>query len=202
MSLLLSFFMAVLGVFSFAPNTQCYVTASSCYLYTEASFSAEKVLIDESPVVLKHKDVVVVQSEENDFCLVTLAGSETEGYVYKFYITNNSSQSVYPVFNATIRNETHIYDLDKNQTEYIAVKNQRVYIYEGFNDKKEYTAVQIVLPDGSLFNGYVKTKDLNPDGVSSTLIIAISAISAIVTVVLALVFIKKPKRRKKFGTKS
>lgn len=187
------------NVFSLAPNTQCYITASSCYVYSEASFSSEKITKDEELVKLSHKQVVTVQSEVGDFCLIKTQDEEIEGYVYKYYITNLSSQSVYPVFNAQTRCDTAIYDTDKNKTEYVAVKNQRIYLYEGFKYKEQYCAVQIVLSDGSLYNGYILTKDIKPDGISKTLIIAISAISAVVTIVLAIVFIKKPKKKKKLA---
>ena len=111
---------------------------------------------------------------------------------------SNTSQYIYPVTNATIRNDTKIYDLQLSDSELpLAKKNTRVYLYNGFDDKKEYTSVQIVLESGELYNGFIKTADIKPDGVSGLLIAGISIIAASVTVILSLVFIKKKKKSKK-----
>ena len=79
----------------------------------------------------------------------------------------------------------------------IAKKDTRIFIYSGFNEKKQYTPVQLVLEDGSLYNGYIKTADIKPDGISSLLIIGISIIAAAVTIILSLVFIQKKNKKKK-----
>lgn len=197
MSLLLSILMLFTNAFTIQPNTEYYVTASSCYLYEDASFTAEKVKDGENYIILTHGDVVISENEEGNFALITIKNTEIQGYIYKYYISQNSSQSVYPVFNARVREDSIIYDLNKQETHFSAKKDQRVYIYEGFNDKEEYTAVQVVLEDGSLYNGFILTKNIQPDGISNLLIVAISIISAIVTIVLAVVFLKKFKNKKK-----
>lgn len=176
------------------------VVVSRCYLYTSDNFSSEKVSYQEENdtilVVLSYGDSVSINNFSGDFAFVTTQ-SEKQGYIYKYYITDNTSQNVYPVFNASIRRETPIYDIDKNQTEWTAKKGARVFIYEGFNDKNQWTAVQIVLEDESLYNGYVKTEDIKPDGVSGLLIVAISIIIAAVTIIMSLLYIKKKKKKKK-----
>ena len=173
-------------------------------MYTEADFNSDKIVIIEDEktllVELWHGDEVKVESIGEKFALVT-TNDNIEGYIYKYYLSNNASQSVYPVFNASLRKESVIYDIDQNPTDYIGEKGTRVYIYQGFDDDKEFTAVQIVLEDGSLYNGYVLTANVNPDGVSGLLIIAISIIVAGVTIILSLVFIKKKKDKKKGGLK-
>lgn len=60
-------------------------------------------------------------------------------------------------------------------------------------------AVQIVLEDGSLYNGYMLKADIEPDGISATLIVGITIIVAVATIILSLLFIKKKK--KKSGSK-
>lgn len=207
MSVLLSIFMVFCNLFGFAFQTQntiayqtqseYYVTASSCYLYSEASFLASKVTFEGKDVILKHGDKLEFQEEVENFAFVNLKNIEASGYIYKYYITNNTTLDVYPVFNASIRENCDVFDLDKNPTSIKANKNQRVFLYEGFNDKEEYTAVQLVLEDGSLYNGYILSKNINPDGVSTLLIVAISIICASVTIILTLVFIKKKKKIKK-----
>ena len=176
------------------------VIVSNCYLYTEADFSSNRVSYFDGEnnvfVMLKHGDQVNVKEISGDFVLVDNQEGK-EGYVYKYYLSNNTSQSVYPVFNATVRKNTTIYDLEKSPTEFTAKKGARAYIYQGFNDKEKYTAVQIVLEDESLYNGYILTSDIAPDGVNGLLIVAISIIIAAVTIVLSLVFIKKKGKKQK-----
>ncbi len=178
----------------------CYTTviSSKCDLYLEPSFISPKITVEENIISVKHNQQVKVISVEGDFALIKF--QKQEGYVYKYYLkpTQNTSQYIYPVTNATIRNDTKIYDLQLSDSELpLAKKNTRVYLYNGFDDKKEYTSVQIVLESGELYNGFIKTADIKPDGVSGLLIAGISIIAASVTVILSLVFIKKKKKSKK-----
>lgn len=174
------------------------VIVSRCYLHTADSLSSEKVTYaqgeDTILVVLEYGDIVNIESVTGEFAFVTTA-DEKEGYIYKYYITENTSQAVYPVFNASVRKDTIIYDINKNATEYTAKKGTRVYIYKGFDDKEKYTAIQIVLDDENVYNGYILTEDVDPDGISGVLIIAISIIVAGVTIILSLVYIKKKKSK-------
>lgn len=179
---------------------QAKVIVSRTYLYTADNFSSEKVSYEDGEntilVTLKHGDTLTIESFSGDFAYVNTT-DEKSGYIYKYYISDNTSQEVYPVFNASIRKDTKIYDIEQNETEFTAKKGSRVYIYQGFNDKKEYTAVQIVLDDQTLYNGYILTSDIKPDGVSGLLIVAITIIVAAVTIILSLLFIKKKKKSKK-----
>lgn len=199
------------GVFAlalFIPSQTAYalqeggiakIIVSRCHLYKEADFSSDKVTYMENEqeilIELWHGDEVKIESIGEKFVFISTE-ENIEGYVYKYYLSDSTSQVVYPVFNASLRKDSVIFDLDKKETGYIGKKNARIYIYEGFDDDKEYTALQIVLEDGSLYNGYVLTENVNPDGVSGLLIIAISVIAAAVTVILSLLFIKKKKDKK------
>lgn len=194
MSLLLSFLLIFTGAFTFSTNSEYYVTASSCYLYEDASFESKKIQVGEEDVVINHGQKVVVKNETNDFCYITIKNTEINGYIYKYYLAENNSISYHPVFNASIRKESAVYDINLNETEMTIKQNQRVYLYEGFDSKKEYTAIQFSLEDGSVFNGYVLTENIAPDGVSRLLIIGIPLILATVTIVLSIVLIRKKKK--------
>lgn len=176
------------------------VIVSRSNLYSADNFISSKVSYQEGEstilVVVKHGEEVYIEHFTGEFAYVSTKEGH-KGYIYKYYLTQNSSQIVYPVFNASVRKNTIIYDIDKMETDKIAQKDSRVYIYEGFDDKKELTAIQIVLDDQTLYNGYIKTEDIAPDGVSGLLIIAISIIIAGVTIILSLVYIKKNKKSKK-----
>lgn len=175
-----------------------YIISSRAYLYSEASFSSEKVMLNDEEVVLYHGQNLTIIAEQDDFVQIELTynGENIEGFVYKYYVTNTTSQTVYPVFNGSVRRDTMVYDIDL-QPQYNIKSGQEVYIYSGYDDDDEYTAVQVVLEDGSLYNGYVLTQDLQPRGVSPLLIVGISIIAACVTVILSLIFIKKVKKNKK-----
>lgn len=196
MNLLLSLFMLFTGAMTLTPNTEYYITASSCYVYEDASFDSQKLEQDENVIILAHGDKVTFKSQSGNFCLVKINSSDVEGYVYKYYLASNDSITYYPVFNASIREDSVVYDLEHNPTDLTVKKNQRVYLYEGFSGK-EYTNIQFVTEDGTLYNGCVLTEKVKPDGVNRLLIVAIPLIAAIVTVVLSVVFIQKKKKRKK-----
>ena len=175
-----------------------YVIASKCNLYSEAKFDSEKVttLDDlEQPVLitLKFGEEVIITEIQDDFAKVSVRN--VEGWVYKYYLSQSNSQDVYPVFNGTVRKDSVVYDVDKEPTEIIAKADSRIFIYKGFS-KKELTAVQIVLDDGSLYTGYLTTADIEPDGVSKLLIVAITIIIAAVTIILSIIFIKKGRKKK------
>lgn len=174
-------------------NISLEVIVSECYLYKEASFNSEKILNQEEPLILSFEEKLsLVQKEEKFYLVQTDKG--INGYVYKYYVCEKNEFYIYPTFNATIRTDNAvIYDINKKETSLTAHSGQAVYLYEGFSSEK-FTAIQIVLDDGSLYNGYMLTKDIQPSGISSTLIIGISIIAAVVTIVLSLVFIKKKKK--------
>lgn len=180
---------------------QAFVIASKCNLYTSADFSSNKVTVldeEEQPVLitLRLNDKVVITDFQDDFAFVETSKG-AEGWMYKYYLTQNEGQDVYPVFNASTRNNTIVYDTDKTTPIETIQKDTRLYLYEGFDKKSDYTAVQVVLSDTSLRVGYINTADIAPDGVSKTLIVAITIIAAAVTIILSLVFIKKKKKKDK-----
>lgn len=184
--------------FALESGQSAKVIASRCAVYTSADFLSDKITVtaeeEEKTYYLYHDDIVEVLSLENDFALIK-SEQDIEGYVYKYYLTQNTPQVVYPVFNGTIRKDTQIFDLDLASSGYTAKKGQRVFIYKAFDTKEDYTSVQVVLDDGSLYNGYVLKKDVNPDGISSLLIVGISVIASAVTIILSIVFIKKRKKK-------
>lgn len=175
------------------------VIASSCFLYEEPSFESEKVQAGDTDLVLDFGQTLTLLVEEDDFALVQTAEGQV-GYIYKYYISNKDDFEVYPSFNGYVRAEkATIYNMNFEPTTYRASSGQGVYLYQGFDSENEYTAMQIVLEDGSLYNGYILTADLEPKGISASLIVGITIIVAVATIILSLVFIKKKK--KKSGSK-
>ena len=197
MSLLLSIFMSLLSISSFVPMQESKIIASCCYLYSHPSFESEKIYDDNGQaVVLNLGDKIeIIQDDGGDFVLAKEA--EHEGYIYRYYISATGEQLVYPSFNGTLRKESLLFDNNLVQTAITLKEGERLFLYDGYDDKREYTPVQVVLEDGSLYNGLILTSNIKPDGISSLLIIGITIIAASVTIILSLIFIKKSKDKKK-----
>ena len=196
MKFLLTIFSFFLAMSPLQVGTTLYVASSYCYVYTDPDFESEKIETDEDFYVLKTYDEVEFKEEQSDFYLVKTKDN-IEGWVYKFYLTTNKSQSVYPVFNASIRNDCEVYNFDGTKNGQSLKKDTRIYLYKGFNDKEKFTYIQYVQEDGTLVNAMVLTEHIQPDGLSSLVIIAISLVASIATIVLMVVFIKKPKKKVK-----
>ncbi len=187
--------------FADTSSTQVSVIATVCYIYSTPDFTSPIEDENGNQISLRHGDKLeLIEENENDFYKVelNLTDQKIEGFVFKHYVTKNlNGQDVYPVFNGRVLfDNAVIYDVNKEETTFRANKNQEVFIHGGFNDKNEYTAIAIVLEDSSLFYGYMKTKDVNPYGVSAGLITSITIIAALVTIITSVVFIKKTKKKK------
>ena len=196
MKLLLSIFSFFLTLSPLQVGTTLYVASSYCYVYTDPDFESAKIEVNEDFYTLKTYDEVEFRDEQDDFYLVKTK-DDIEGWVYKYYLTTNKSQSVYPVFNATIRNDCEVYNFDGTKNGQSLKKDARVYLYKGFNDKEKFTSIQYIQEDGTLVNAMVLTEQIQPDGLSSLVIVAISLVASITTIVLMVVFIKKPKKKSK-----
>ncbi len=191
---------AVLSLLTFMSPTSSGETLSVistvCTLYQTADFSSMVIDADGKPVVFHHGDKLTFIEEKGDFFKVE--NEESEGYVFKFYVTSNKSgQDVYPVFNGTvIATESKIFNVDGTESGHKVKQGQEIFIYGGFDGKEKMTAISFVLDNGSLFYGLIATKDIKAYGISSALITAITIIIALVTIILAVVFIKKSKTKK------
>lgn len=189
---------ALIILSAFEPNTTAIVLASRCPLYSAPNFTSAIVQYEDADFYLSRNDQVEIIQTEGEFVLVK-ANETTQGYIYKYYLTQNSSQITYPVFNATMRENSPIYDLEKTSVD-IAEKGKRVFIFNGFdNVDGGFTEIQIVLENGELYSGLVKSSSLKPDGINRNAIIAIPIILAGITVVLSIVFLGRKKKKKKMA---
>ena len=103
---------AIIVLSAFAPNSTAFVLASRCPLYSTPDFTSSIVQYEETDYFLSQNDQVEVLSTEGDFVLVKTS-ENVEGYVYKYYLTQNTSQETYPVFNCSVRENCLVYDLKK-----------------------------------------------------------------------------------------
>lgn len=198
MSFILSIFLTLFSITAPYSTNYAQIVVSACHLFTTPSFESAKVLdLSNEEIILKQNDSVLVLEESGDFALVQIDNT-IRGYVYKYYLSYGENIDVYPTFNATIRHDgTQVYNLDYSQSNIVLDSGTRVFIYGGYDDKNEYTAIQFVDGNGTLIHGFVQTSNINPDGVSSLLIVGISIIVACVTIILSIIFIKKSRSNKK-----
>ena len=192
---LLSLCLSFISVFASTPATY-QVCASECYVYEEPSFESEIVMFENEELVLKHGQEVTLLVEGERFSYVEVQ-DDVYGYVYNYYLSPVGGQEIYPAFNGFVRTDgAVIYDMNFADSGFVARSGQEIYLYNGYYSSETYTAIQIVLEDGSLYNGYMLTADIEPQGISASLIVGITIIVAIVTIVLSLLFIKKKKKKK------
>lgn len=186
------------GVTTAETTPQVTVVSNTCYVYEDASFDSPIYDGDEK-VTFTHGEKLDVLSDENgDFIKIKFSiGEQTQsGYVYRYYVTYSTlSQEQYPVFNAkVIHDEAIIYKSDKTPSGHTAKAGQGIYLYKGYSSG-EWNAVEIVLEDGSLYYGYMKTADISTNGISAGLITGIMLIATCLTIIFLLVFMKKKKKR-------
>lgn len=176
---------------------QVSVVADHCYVYESESFGSP-ILNGEDKIEFKHGDKLNVLSDAgNNFIQVNFTNGENEqsGYVYRYYVTYSTlPQTQYPVFNGRVsKNDAVIYSLDKTDSGHVAKSGQGIYLYEGFK-KDEWNNVAIVLEDGTLYYGYMKTTDITPNGINTGLITGITLIMTCLTLIFMLLFMKKKKK--------
>lgn len=194
--LALSFF----SVMNFSPTVgdSIFVLSDSAYLYSAPSLTSEIVVELE-----KGDELSLVSSTQTDgfWQVVYQTDLETyEGFVYSELAGPVSdSQEVLLSCNATIINSTQVLSISSLEPVCQLEKGTRVFLYEGYDDSKDYLAIRFE-NDGQILTGQVRIEDVQPDGVNAALIVAITAIVAIVSIIIILLGITKKKRHKKLKT--
>ena len=116
---------------------------------------------------------------------------EVSGYILIAYALdcNIKSPIIYLDTNATLTNASSVFRLVGD--EYIEVNdialevNTRIKILDGYDINKEYCKVSFPFED-EIFTYYLQAEDINPDGIGSRFVIAISLIVVCVSIFLIL----------------
>ena len=174
------------------------VVANSATLFSDYNFTSEKLL------VLSHNDEVEIETEDNvpveyvsgDFVFYKATYEDKTGYVLGDLVTlkTNQIESI-PNFNAKTNSSCKVYfknDLNFVESEITLEKHEKIFLYEGFDSKSEWTAISF-LSNNQVLYGYIKTENVAPNGINSIFITCISIILAVVGIVFAWVFIKNKK---------
>lgn len=191
-------------------NSTYIVSANSAVVFAEADFSSEKI------ATLAHKDEIVVLTDDdvpvtefwNEFKFFKINlkenGIENEnfdcGYVVADLLTPKQEEIVaIPNFNAKTNKECHVFSQENGkfvENETILTRGQQIFLYEGFDAKKDFTAISFVL-DGKVLYGFLKTDDISPNGINPLLITCTVLIVAMLSIIFAWLFMKNKHVRLK-----
>lgn len=192
-ALLLSLLMIV-SPLSANVGREVYLLTDSAYVYADADYTSEKI------AEVHYNDKFTIQDSEttNGFYYISFTLNEvaTTGYISADVVGEKApAQEVVLSYNAKMLNDSTVLNITDDSEICSIKKGQRVLLFEGYSNKTDYVAVKFV-QDGKVIIGKVKTEDVKPDGVNSALIISLTAITALVSVVLILLGITKKKRHK------
>ncbi len=182
-------------------NSQIYVvTANKATVFAEADLTSEKLY------VLNHKTEVKIEFEndnpkvynENGFVFFKVESADNMGYVLAdLVIPKTDFLETIPKFNGRTNGKATVYFLEDGKyvaSEITLPKHQRIFLYEGFNRKKEYNAVAFVY-ENEIIYGYLKESAIDPDGVNPVIITVVCFAIAAIGIILTFVFIKKKKTK-------
>lgn len=192
----------------FASTEENYiVTASSCCVYAEPNLSSKKI------EHFKNKDVVnlemidgepTIESSDNfNFYKLKdgiVVADETYSYILCELVTKESPQIMsIPNFNAKTNKKCEVYDFQEtgDGLKYVAneislKKGEQIFLYQGYNSKKPFTAVSF-LQDNKVYYAYLKTEDISPNGINPIILTCIFLTIAVLGIIFAWVFISKRK---------
>ncbi len=192
-ALLLSLLMIV-SPLSANVGSEVYLLTDSAYVYADADYASEKI------AEVHYNDKFTIQDSEttNGFYYISFTLNEVAatGYISADVVGEKApAQDVVLSYNAKMLNDSTVLNITDDSEICSIKKGQRVLLFEGYSNKTDYVAVKFV-QDGKVIIGKVKTEDVKPDGVNSALIISLTAITALVSVVLILLGITKKKRHK------
>ena len=154
-----------------------------------------------------HGDIVEVlgQDATGNFYEITHDGGT--GWVLANYVwqIDDSLGKItnFPDFNASVKYDTFAYNLDSGNYEITTIaisKDSRVKILSGYDNKKDYTEVQVVT-EGNLRVYYLLTEAIAPDGVNPMVIVAISLVATAIGIVFIVMGVRFTKKRRKESLK-
>ncbi|MBE7075985.1 MAG: hypothetical protein E7375_02845 [Clostridiales bacterium] len=177
------------------------VTANYAYIYQSFNQSSEKLkkVENKTEINIEFENGGPKQYTDGiDIFYKVLQYDEIDGFIYAELVTPKTKAIVsIPNFNAETNKDSIVYQKLDNEiveTSITLKKNERIFLYEGFKNKSDYTAIAY-LYENEVYYGYLKTKDISPDGINPIIITCITLIIAVLGIVFAWVFMKKKKQK-------
>lgn len=176
---------------SFAEEKQVIVNTSYTYLYKTEDF------LEHYDFKINANEILVCIDESENYYKVNYTFNETlyTGYIsYEIASIYTPPQDVILVYNGKILKETEVFEVtNDNIIEGVILKpGDQIYLYEGFDSKKEFTNIKFKYED-KVYVGRIPTTNLSPNGLNKAVIIALGMIVAFVGIVLILLGFKKKK---------
>lgn len=192
----------------FAQDTPKYkINANYASVFSDCDLNSEIV------ATLKLDDKIELELDSN-------VAKEYDGGSFKFYKIVAPEQCIgfvlcelvcletdtisnIPTFNAKTNKECFVFE--KTETSFIQkeislAKNTEIFLYEGFDKDSEFTAI-CYIHNNEVHYDYLKTDDINPNGINPLIIICLTLILALISLLTALFFMKRRKiKLKKVGT--
>lgn len=123
-------------------------------------------------------------------------GIESEhefGYIIADLLTEKQEEIMaIPNFNAKTNKDCHVFSQKNDkfeESETTLSRGQEIFLYEGFDAKKDFNAISYVL-DGKVFYGFLKTDDISPNGINPVIITCTILIVAVLSIIFAWLFMK------------
>lgn len=176
---------------SFADTEYVTINTSYSYLYKDTART------EHYDFKISGGEKLVLLEENLDYYKISYTYENTEyvGYIpTEIASIYQDDQDEIPVYNGKIIKKTNVYSLEGELIEGVSLDpKHEIYIYEGFDSKKEFTKIKFSL-NGKIYIGQVETVNLSPNGINKGVIIAFSIITAIVGVILIMLGFKKKKK--------
>ena len=178
------------------------VSANSAIIFENADLSSTKL------ETLSYGTFVDVETEDGNakifengaYKFYHVTHNEVDGYVIMDLVVENTQTiSAIPNFNGKTNAACIVYRLDGEnyiETGIMLTKKQQIFLYEGYNSKKEFATVAFVYENEVKF-GYIKMSAVDPNGINPIIITCICLIGAILGIVFAWLFVKGKKKTKK-----
>lgn len=191
-------FLSVNSALAEVDTATFFVFADFASVYENASLHSEKIAI------LAHKHEVEIELTSNE-PTEFLEGDcvfykiQNSGYILAELVSKKTKTlTSTPNFNAKTNTECNAFISNNGifeKTSTTLAKGTQIFLYEGYDSKKEFTAIAYV-KDNEVLYGYLETKNIKPNGINPTIIIVFSLVAAILGIALAFVFIKGNKKKK------
>lgn len=180
-------------------NNQYVITANSATVFAEPDFSSEKLatLSNKTEILIEMNENSPKKYENDGFVFFKIISS-FEGFVFSDLVTpKNDVLVAIPNFNAKTNSTCKVFFQENNkfvESKIILQKGTEIFLYQGFESKKDFTAIAFV-KDNHVLYGFLQTKNINPNGINPLIITCVCLILAILGIIFAWLFMKSKKTK-------
>lgn len=185
------------------------VVANKASIFSSPDFNSAK-----SEITLSHNEKIEVQVEngkakvytspDGEYSFYKIVDKPDFSYVFADLLSQESAViTSVPNYNGKTNDTCKVFLSEDNslvESDISLEKNQRIFIYEGFNSKAQYTKI-CFLHNNQVVYGQIETKFVSPDGINPIIITCAIVILAVLGIIFAWLFMKNRKVKIKSKTK-